>query len=218
MESAREERRFDEYGLSGSVIGVVAGALAVILAIIGLSGVHSLGMVAVSVIVVGLALLVESGIMGAEYTHLLAHVGKDDITRMEVTAGLGMEGVAGVVAVIFGVLALSGVNPNAMIAIGTLLLGAGVMFTSGLHDRIRTMRVSPRVEHDQMDRVTRELLGTATGAQVLVGLGAVILAILALVGFAPITLTLVAVLAIGASILIGGAMLGSHFYFLFRRT
>jgi hypothetical protein len=218
MESAREERRFDEYGLSGSVVGMVAGALAVILAIIGLSGVHSLGMVAVSVIVVGLALLVESGIMGAEYSNLLAHVGKDNITRMEVGAGLGVEGVAGVVAVIFGVLALSGVNPGAMVAIGTLLLGVGVMFASRLHDRIRSMRIDPTVERDEMDRVTRELLGTATGAQVLVGLGAVILAILALVGFAPITLTLVAVLAIGASILIGGAMLGSHFWFLFRRS
>lgn len=218
METVRDERKFEEYGLGGSIVGVVAGLIALVLAIIGLSGVHPVGLVAISVMVVGIALLVESGVMGAEYRTLTGYIGESRSTRMELGGGLGVEAVAGLAALILGLLALIGIRPDVLVACGTILLGFGVIFGSRVHDRVRTMRINPAAEGEEMDRVTRDLLASATAAQVLVGLGAVILGVLALVGFAPITLNLVAVLAIGASILISGAMLGSHFYFLFRRA
>ena len=55
-------------------------------------------------------------------------------------------------------------------------------------------------------RVMREAVSTSSGIQILFGLGAVTLGVLSLVGvFTPITLTLVAILAVGGASLFSGA-------------
>jgi hypothetical protein len=55
------------------------------------------------------------------------------------------------------------------------------------------------------------------GTQVLVGLAAGVLGILALIGIAPTVLVLVGLLAIGASLILSGSAVGTRLISMFRR-
>jgi hypothetical protein len=54
-------------------------------------------------------------------------------------------------------------------------------------------------------RVAGEMVSAANGAQALIGLAAIVLGIIGLVGLYPLTLSLVAFLCLGASVLLSGA-------------
>ena len=53
--------------------------------------------------------------------------------------------------------------------------------------------------------------------QALVGAGAVVLGILAVIGFAPVVLNLVAFLALGGALLLGGSALATRMGTIFSR-
>ena len=63
-------------------------------------------------------------------------------------------------------------------------------------------------ENDVMRQLMHSMSLTAAGAQVLVGLAALVLGILGLVGIMPITMILVALLATVASILLRSSLVG----------
>jgi hypothetical protein len=63
----------------------------------------------------------------------------------------------------------------------------------------------------------RSLRAAAADAQLLVGLAGVVLGILALVGIKPLTVVLVALLAIGASALLRSSALGGFLQDVLRR-
>jgi uncharacterized membrane protein HdeD (DUF308 family) len=58
-------------------------------------------------------------------------------------------------------------------------------------------------------------LTAAGGWESLVGIGAIVLGILALTGHVPMTLTLVAMLSVGAAILVSGSVLASRLFGMF---
>ena len=65
--------------------------------------------------------------------------------------------------------------------------------------------------------MVRSLRAAAADAQLLVGLAGVVLGILALVGIKPLTVVLVALLAIGASALLRSSALGGFLQDVLRR-
>jgi hypothetical protein len=65
--------------------------------------------------------------------------------------------------------------------------------------------------------LVRSLRAAAADAQLLVGLAGVVLGILALVGIKPLTVVLVALLAIGASALLRSSALGGFLQDVLRR-
>ena len=62
-----------------------------------------------------------------------------------------------------------------------------------------------------------EAAATSAVSQALVGLAAVVLGILALAGFVPLTLVLIALLQMGVFLLVSGATVGGFMLRLFRR-
>ena len=58
----------------------------------------------------------------------------------------------------------------------------------------------------------RDTLYAASGSEALIGAGAIVLGILALAGFSPIVLILVALLAVGASILLAGSAVAGRMF------
>lgn len=208
MAEITQDKTLKRFGLGGSGADVIAGIGAVVLTILGLVGVVPSIMLAVATMALGVALLVESGAFAAEYSRLLEVSGATRAGKYELGGGLGGEGAAGAAALVLGILAIIGIVPGVLLPSAAIVLGAGLSFGSGVHDRIREMRVG--LESEYADKLTRETIAATTGAEILVGISAVVLGILALVGFAPLTLTLVAMLAVGASVLLSGAAIGGR--------
>ena len=200
-----EERKIARMVESGSTIEALGGVAAVILAIVGLADISSGYMAAVAAIVLGAALLLQGGLIAAEYNEILSRF--EGGPYVEFGGGLGAEGLAGISAIVLGVLSLFGLGQATLMSIVAIVLGAGLVLSSGIAMRFNSVRID--VQTAERKTVAREAVSAASFTQVFVGLGAIILGVLALVGFSPMTLSLVAMLGIGASTLLsGGAVFG----------
>jgi len=214
-----ENRKIEKNILSGSTTESVAGAAAVVLTILGLVNVTPGLMLSVATMALGVALLFDSAMVGSEYAHIMERSGAGALTSSaELGGGLGAQGMAGLAAFILGLLSLLSVAPDILTPSAAIVLGAGLVFGSGVNARINSLRVEENEERALARRIAQEAVATATGAQILVGLSAAVLGILALIGFAPLELTLVAMLAVASSVLLSGAAISGRIMALFRQS
>jgi hypothetical protein len=145
-----------------------------------------------------------------------------DNTVVEAEAGSVAEAVGGAAAVVLAILGLLGLLPLTFNAIAAIALGVALLLGGAALAR-RYSRLVPAAGGGmaRLARSARWLRGegdsvyAASGWEALVGIGAVVLGILALTGHAPLTLTLVAMLSVGAAILIGGTVLASRLFGVF---
>jgi len=193
------DRRIIETIGGGGVVEAVGGIAAVVLAIIGLVGILRDPLAAIAIIVVGAAFLSQ----GAALATRLSEVLHETMHSTEIGGGITTEFVGGAAGVILGVLALLGLASNVLMAVALISYGAALLLTSAETSVLNSIG---RTADERM----REILNTASraagGGQVLIGLAAVVLGILALAtqGTTQITLILVGVLCVGASILFSG--------------
>ena len=94
---------------------------------------------------------------------------------------------------------------------------AALTLSSGMTSRLNDLKIEVSGAHQSAQRVAHEAVTAASGTQVLVGLAAGVLGILALIGVAPTVLVLVGLLAIGTSLLLSGGALGGRLISLFHR-
>lgn len=203
------DRNMMRAAISGSGTEALAGATAVVLAILGLASIKPEFMVAVATIALGGALIFDGAAIASEYSRILAHSGTGTIRNAELGSGVGTQIGGGAAAAILGVLALLSLDPATLLASATVVLGVTLIFGSGIAARLNALKIETSGENETAMRVAREALKTATATEVVVGVGATVLGILALVGLASLTLTLVAVLAMGGAVLLtGGTIVG----------
>ncbi|MEJ2345682.1 MAG: hypothetical protein P8090_09790 [Gammaproteobacteria bacterium] len=205
-----ESRVIEHAVIGGSSTEAMTGAAAVVLGILGLADIAPRFMIAIASIALGVALIFEGAAVAAEYTRILTRSGDGTVENVELGGGVSTQVGGGIAAVVLGVLALLNVDATTLMAIAAIVLGATMVFSSGVAARLNALKIETASEqHEVAKRIARETLTAATGTQVLVGLAAAVLGILALVGITPATLILVAMLALGASILLtGGAVIG----------
>jgi hypothetical protein len=184
-----------------SSLSEAAAAIAVIvLAILGLVGVIPDIMMGITTIVVGCGILLLGAQTAAEYaqlatvTPIAASVG-----GAGATGGITLDFLAGGTGIVLGILAifshLAVLAPAALIVFGgTLLLVGGVM---------ARRRMTPMVSAESAvgDALGEEMSLVAGGAQLLIGIAAIVLGILALIPIHAVVLTLVGMLAVGAGLL-----------------
>jgi uncharacterized membrane protein HdeD (DUF308 family) len=91
-----------------------------------------------------------------------------------------------------------------------LLLGSGAT--------VDLSSVAGDAPHERFADLTRQAALAASGAQVLLGIAAIVLGIIALVGIDPVVVTLVALLILGASVLFSGTAIGTRMASVMRRT
>jgi hypothetical protein len=166
----------------GSMMEAVGAIATMALAIIGLAGILSPSMAAIATIVLGASLVIEGGSFGAAQASAAA--GTEFEARDTSAAFLG--GVAGIV---LGILALLGLAQMTLLAVAIIALGASFLL-SGFGQG--------------------SAFGAGAGGHALVGLGAVVLGILAVVGLSPLVLILAALLALGAGALFSGSAQGTR--------
>jgi hypothetical protein len=184
----------------GSATEALVGIGAVVLTIIGLAGVVPHLMLSIAVIAVGAALLIEGAAIAAEYSQAAREVGGGRAASVELGGGTAIEFLGGAAGVVLGILALIGVVPVMLNAIAAIVFGATLVLSTGGVSRLGD--IGP--DYTTAERAARGAVTGGVGVQALVGLGAIALGIIGLVGYNTQILTLVAVLAVGAALLITG--------------
>lgn len=208
----RIDKQLERTLVGGSSTEALTGAAAVVLAILGLAQIVPRFMVSVASIVLGVGMIFFSAMIGVEYSRILARTGEGTTQKVEFSGGISSEVIGGIAAVVLGVLALLNLMPITLTSIAAIVLGATLVFSGGVLIRLNSLKIEMTDAHRIAKQVARDSMLGAIGTEVLVGLAAIVLGILALVGFNPMTLTLVAMLAVGASMLLtGSALVGRTF-------
>jgi hypothetical protein len=184
---------------TGASAEAVAGAAALVLAILGLAGIYPTILTAIGVIAAGAAFLFQGAAAAARHAMLVRETGTEHPAMMETS--LSAEIVGGLATIVLGILALIGIVPMTLMAISAIVFGATLLLGS---PAVYTIGKAHPGSETTAGYAMRESAAGAAGAQALIGIGAITLGILALVGFAPQTLVLVSVLAVGASALLSG--------------
>jgi len=191
------ERSRQTMAVAGSSIAEAAAAgVAAVLAIIGLAGTQTFLMMSIATITLGGAFMLREGGIIAQSLRTRT---RSDVFREQVLgSGLTASTIAGITGIALGILALVDVDPSILVPAAVIVFGGALLL--GNAPGSATLMAS-RVD-------TLGSVGTpGGGGEMLVGMGATALGILALVGVAPLTLSLVALLALGvATFLVGGAV------------
>jgi len=173
------------------------GAIAVIaLAIIALVGVFSSTLAAIATIIVGAAILVEGGVLGASPLAQLQEF-------QAAGGGATAEFLGGGAGIVLGILALFSTAPQTLLAVAVLVFGATFLLGGAAMAQVGWLT-------SIQGQANRETTSGAGSGQVLVGLAATVLGILAVTGLSPLTLILVALLSLGASMLFSGSAVGTR--------
>lgn len=211
-----DNKRMEHAVVGGSTSEALGGGAAVVLTILGLSGVVPDFMVSIAAIVLGVALLFQGGFVAAEFRRVLsASESESRLQEAELGSGLGTEVIAGGAAIVLGILALLGLETQILISVSTIVLGTGILLASGMLARLNEVHIAASAPNPAHERLAREAVSASNAVQVLVGLSAIVLGILSLIGIQVMTLNLVAQLAIGASILLSGSAVSGRMLSLF---
>lgn len=215
----RERRSIAGTVRGGTTAGAIAGGGAVVLAILGLFDVLPFYMVTIATIAAGAALLIEGVSLAGAQAKLAreAHDG-DRKRQIGVGGGLSAQAVGGAAAIVLGIIALFGVMPLTLVASAAIIMGASMLLGGAAHgdttlDALETSGTSYRNL-----RSTEQQVKGASAAMALIGIGAATLGILVLIDVGgPLTLSLIAMLAIGAAALLAGSAMLSRIGTLVHR-
>ncbi len=190
-----------------------AGIAAIVLAVIALAGV-SVGILAsIATIVIGVGLMVQAFNSAAESSR---------IAQLAVGADVGgevmVDCLCGVAGIILGILALVGIStahllPPALIVFGGALLLGGAISMRPRNLPVSTPGAEPRI-------VSFQGSAAAGGMEVLIGIAAVVLGILALIFVTDVAgiLLLVGLLAVGVALLLVSATFSGAVMRMFTAT
>lgn len=197
---------------SGTLSETLAGAGALALAILALIGVIPNVLAPIAAIAAGVALLTGGGAIAARALSF-AQRGQRQQVRRQILGGLGMEAFTGAAGAVLGLLALLGISPMTLLPVAGIVLGTSLLMASGALTRLEGLFNSMTAESEH--ETSHRTLYLATGSDFLVGIGAIVLGILALAGYSPMVLSLVALISIGAAALMSGSTLAIRFVALF---
>lgn len=130
--------------------------------------------------------------------------------------GLTAGFLAGSAGIALGILSLLGIAPMVLVPIAAIVFGFALMMDSVVRIHLADLESKYSGLEGLHREVAQETASAASGTQVIAGLSAITLGILALVGIGSLTLSLVAMLTVGASVLLGGSLVGSRMMGIFR--
>jgi hypothetical protein len=206
------EHTFQEAATYGGVVDAIGGVATIVLAIIALSGINQEMLAAIATIVFAAALLIQGGTMLTEYTKLMFPAGGLDPAE-DIAGGGGLPALflVGAAGIVLGVLSLINIVPQTLTAAAVIAFGAALLLSSNSVEHLyRAKHASHQLG------MTRSLSGgeilagemaSGSAVQCLAGLAAIVLGILAVTGANPPVLTLVALLILGATVLLTGSTL-----------
>jgi hypothetical protein len=193
----------------------IGGIATAVLAIIGLAGWRPELLAGVATIVFGAALLIQGGTLLSEYSQVFTPGGALQ-TAAEAVGGDGLAAMfpVGIAGIVLGILALLGIASYALTAVSVIAFGAALMLSAQSVRKLYRMQAELRrvavSGYSVREFLAGEMAAGSAGIQFVVGLGALVLGILAVVMAASLRselLTLVALLIVGLTNIISGSAL-----------
>lgn len=188
-------------GFSGEAI---VGGAAAVLAILALAEILPETLAPIATIAVGFALLIKSASVASQAFRIRSELAESPSEQIELGTGMSSELLAGMAGIVLGVLALLGMSPLTMMSIAVIAFGAAMLFGGG--ETLRISRLGSEMEHGSIQHLAGLAARSAAGAETMVGIGAVVLGILALTSAEPLVFILSGLLILGAAQLITGLM------------
>jgi len=221
---------------AGSVVEAITGLGAVVLAILALANVLPVMLASIAAIALGVALFVKGGAIMARYADLVAHYGSGSPELTEFGGGTSVEFLGGLGGIVLGVLCLLSIEEGILLPVSVIMFGMVLLIGAGVlsrisHERLIAtteepvtvrrqetagigMREEPLTVRREATGIVRreaeEAMNAAAGMETFVGVSAIVLGILALVGYAPLTLVLVGLLVTGASVFFSATSVGAR--------
>lgn len=208
-ERAHEDRKSARVLTAGSVSEAAGAAGAVVVSILGLTGILPLTMMSVAVICLGAAVLIESCAVASRYSHLIYEIGNHKEQQIRLGGSAGMGALGGIAAIALGILSLLRIAPAALIPSAVIVLGVTAVFSSSIKERLSALDLEGYYGHERAMKAAQSALLGSTGIQSFAGLGAIVLGILALVDINPMILNLSGLLVLGCAFIIASSALGA---------
>lgn len=196
----------------GGLIDAIGGVATVVLAIVGLAGTRPDIMVAIATIVFGVALLIEGGAILSDYSRIMfpPEGGAGSIEQFGASS-LSSVFLAGAAGIVLGVLALLGIQAHILSAAAAVVFGCALMLSANSVRNLQMLKranvAAGQTETSGGEILAQEMASGTVGMQTLVGVSAIVLGVLALAGNNPAVLTLVALLILGAALIMTGSTL-----------
>jgi hypothetical protein len=217
----QERHAIEEVGGS-SIIESIGGIGALVLSILGLIGFMPFTMASIAAIAAGGALLIGGGTLASQYARIFSG-SRPRLSHSIIGGGMAMESMAGFAAIVLGLLSLLGIHSMVLLAAAVIVLGCALLLASGAIAKLTTLPIrepfgaaeqARQAEYERYHEryMARDALYAASGSEALIGAGAIVLGILSLSGIAPLALILVALLAVGASILLAGSSVAGRMF------
>lgn len=217
--SGESQRRTYAVEAGGAATESMGGVAVIALAIIALAGVLRPVLTDIAGIVFGAAFIIEGAAVAARHSAVMDQTVDSRMDQLEMGGGVSVELVAGIAAITLGILSLVGVVPGVLMPALVIIGGAGLILSAGAVQRLNDMRSEALGVGHTERMVARTAVSSAAAGQVLAGLGAVTLGILALVGVGDAQiLTTVGMLVLGAAITLSGTALSGKMLNLFRHA
>lgn len=196
----------------------IGGIAALVLAIIGLAGTLQSEMAGISTILIGASLLFEGSAIVAGYRQLLSSLESTTAGSADFGGALTVEFLAGIAGIVLGILALLGLSANLLISVAIIAFGSAFLLGGGAAANLSSLWTSARFTTESSREVAREAVGVGTGAYLFMGVAAIVLGILALLGMKPMVLNLAGLLSLGVFVLLSGTAFGGKTMSALRRT
>jgi hypothetical protein len=216
-EHLQEERRTIETLLGGTVGGGIIAIAGAVLAIIGLAGAYPRWLLGTSTIAVGISFLIEGAAIASRLAELVHESTRGRVEMGELGSGVTGETLAGITGIVLGVLGCLNVYPAVLLPVAAIVFGAGLILGAGANVRINELIAVHREDEAKARYAIRQAVLATTGLQVFIGLAAVTLGIIALASSYPITLGLVAMLAISGSFVLSDSAIAGRLLTVLRR-
>jgi hypothetical protein len=184
---------------SESIVGLVAGLAVVVLTVLGLAEVGPpTFLVAAASIVFGAGLWLKSVL--ATYPVAESRLGG-------VSAGTPTVLLAGVAGMVLGLLAVVGAPAIQLVALAVIAFGRSLLIGSYAD----VLAAAPTNAAPAFARIVRDMATGVAALPTMAGSAAIVLGILALCGFAPTELTLIALLELGCFSSLTSGLIGVSF-------
>lgn len=204
----RDEKITSGMLAGGSTLETLGGLAAVILGVVGFQE-RPIEMCAVATIAIGVALLSQGASIMARWRHAVGRLQGTKPDRNELVEGVSTEVFGGFVGIVLGILALAGIRPAVVLPVAAIVFGGSLLLGGATQPDL--VYLAPD-RNPRFARLTFSAIQTSGGIMVLVGVAAAVLGILALLDVGPpISLSLVAMLSIGFSLLFAGGALTARF-------
>lgn len=209
LHGLKSQRSLRAFAGSGSLMEAIGGIAAIVLAIIGLAGGMQKDMLAIATIVLGASLILEGGAIAASFRRALFNL--EGAGSSELSGAASIEFLAGLTGIVLGILSLIGVgNLNYLVATSAIVLGSALLISSSAVSQLNSFWSSGFYNQEGSRSLWQSSSDAGAGGHMLVGLAAVVLGILALLGINTVMLNLVALLVLGVSVLLSGTSFGAR--------